>query len=61
MVLPLTVNVTTEKVYFALHNMQYQANTIFTYGIGGTIFSSLVALALLFATGYFMEHKVNVK
>ncbi len=61
MVLPLTVNVTTEKVYFALHNMQYQANTIFTYGIGGTIFSSLVALGLLFATGYFMEHKVNVK
>ena len=60
-IVPLTFNVSYEKVYFAFHNMGYQADTLVTYGIGGTIFSALVALGLLFATGYIMENKVNVK
>lgn len=59
--IPLTFNVTTEKVYFAFQNMSMAENVILSYGIGGTIFSGIVAVALLFATGYIMEHKVNLK
>ncbi len=59
--IPLTFNVTTERVYFAFQNMNLAGDGALSYGIGGTIFTSLVALGLLFATGYIMEHKVNLK
>lgn len=59
--LPLTFNVSYEKVYFALHNMSADADALITYGVGGTIFSFIVAIGLLLFTGYIMEHKVNVK
>lgn len=60
-IIPLTLNVSTEKVYFSFTQMGYESGVIISYGIGGTIFSALVAVGLLFATGYILEHKVNLK
>ena len=37
------------------------SESVFSFGIGGTVFMALVALAMLFATGWIMEHKVNIK
>lgn len=58
---PLTFNVGTDKVFFALKSMGNVEEAILSYGVGGTIFSSLVALGLLCLTGYILEHKVNLK
>jgi hypothetical protein len=41
--------------------MGYESDVLFSYGIGGTLFSGLVAIGLLFATGYIIENKVNIK
>lgn len=60
-VLPLTVNVSTSSVYFSFSAMGAEADVLLSYGIGGTIFSALVAIGLLFATGYILENKVNLK
>ena len=59
--IPLTFNVATDRVFFAFADMFSVEGTLLSYGIGGTIFSALVAGGLLAATGYIMEHKVNVK
>lgn len=59
--LPLTFNVATDRVFFAFKNMFEVENVLLSYGVGGTIFSGIIALGLLFATGYIMEHKVNLK
>ena len=58
---PLTFNVGSEKVFFALKSMGNVEDALFSFGVGGTIFSGLVALGLMFATGYILEHKVNLK
>ncbi len=60
-IIPFTLNVTSEKIYFAFTTMGEAEGALFSYGIGGTLFSGLVALGLLFLTGYIMEHKVNIK
>ena len=59
-VLPLSVNITSEKVFIALTAMNSE-DVLASFGLGGTIFMALIALGLLFATGYIMEHKVNIK
>ncbi len=59
--IPFTFNISTERAYFAFQYMNLAGDGALSYGIGGTIFTSLVALGLLFATGYIMEHKVNLK
>lgn len=59
--IPLTFNVDTEKVFFAFKSMSNVNDALFSFGIGGTIFSGLVAVGLMFATGYILEHKVNLK
>ncbi|MBR3948246.1 MAG: hypothetical protein IKJ70_02455 [Clostridia bacterium] len=59
--LPLTINVSTEKVFFSFTQMGADPNVLISYGIGGTILSGLVAVGLLFATGYIIENKVNIK
>lgn len=59
--LPLTINVSTEKVYLSFTQMGAEPDVLISYGIGGTIFSALVAVGLLFATGYIIENKVNIK
>ncbi len=58
---PLTFNVGSEKVFFAFESMGNVENALFSFGVGGTIFSGLVALGLMFVTGYILEHKVNLK
>lgn len=59
--LPLTLNVSSEDVFISFTQMGAEADVLFSYGIGGTIFSALVAVGLLFATGYIIENKVNIK
>lgn len=59
--IPLTFNVATDRVFFAFADMFSVEGTLLSYGIGGTLFSAIVAGGLLAATGYIMEHKVNVK
>lgn len=59
--LPLTINVSTEKVFLAFSQMGAEPDVLISYGIGGTILSGLVAVGLLFATGYIIENKVNIK
>ena len=59
--IPLTFNVATDRVFFDLADMFSVEGTLLSYGIGGTIFSAIVAAGLLALTGYIMEHKVNIK
>ena len=59
--LPLTFNVATDRVFFAFADMFSVEGTLLSYGIGGTIFSAIVAGGLLALTGYIMENKVNIK
>ena len=59
--IPLTFNVGSDKVFLAFKAMGETEEALFSYGIGGTLFSGLVALGLLMATGYILEHKVNLK
>lgn len=60
-VIPLSFNVTSDRVYFAFEDMFSTSDVLLSYGVGGTVFSALVAVGLLIATGYIMEHKVNLK
>ena len=59
--LPLTFNISSERVFFAFADMFSVEDTLLSYGIGGIIFSAIVAAGLLVLTGYIMEHKVNIK
>ena len=59
--LPLTFNISPDRVFFAFADMFSVDDTLLSYGIGGIIFSAIVAAALLALTGYIMEHKVNIK
>ncbi len=45
---PLSVNITADRVYIALSSMTGAENTLASFGIGGTIFMSAVAVVLLF-------------
>ena len=58
---PLTFFVTAERAYFAFEPMGSVQGALISYGVGGTIFTAIVALGLLFATGYIIENKVNLK
>ncbi len=61
MYLPLSFNVGTEDVFFAFKAMNEVEEAILSYGVGGTLFSSVMAVGLLLLTGYILEHKVNLK
>ena len=58
---PLTFFVTSEKAFFSFDVMGSVNGAILSYGVGGTIFSAIVALGLLCLTGYIIENKVNIK
>ena len=58
---PVTFFVTSEKAFFALEPMGAVEGAFISYGVGGTIFTGIVAVALLFCTGYIIEHKVNIR
>ncbi len=58
---PLTFFVTSQKAFFSFDVMGSLNGAILSYGVGGTLFSALVALGLLVLTGYIIENKVNIK
>lgn len=59
--IPFTFNVGNDRVYFAFEQMGKAEEALLSYGVGGTLFSGLLALGLLFLTGYILENKVNLK
>ncbi|MBQ8028084.1 MAG: hypothetical protein IJ262_01610 [Clostridia bacterium] len=59
--IPLSVEITTEKVSIVFSSMDSAGQALASFGIAGTIFMALVATGLLVATGWIMEHKVNIK
>lgn len=59
--LPLSALVSVDKIYIAFKAMDSAENVLFAFGLGGTVFMAICSLALLFATGWIMEHKVNIK
>lgn len=60
--LPLSIYVSTEKIGLVFEKMGADSEEyLFAFGIGGTVFIALMALGLLFLTGWIMEHKVNIK
>lgn len=59
--IPLTFNVASDRVFFAFADMFSVEGTLLSYGVGGTVFSAVVAAGLLVLTGYIMENKVNIK
>ncbi len=58
---PLTFFVTNKEAFFSFDVMGSLNGALLSYGVGGTIFSALVALGLLVLTGYIIENKVNIK
>lgn len=58
---PLALHVTGQEVYISLSSMVGTENTLASFGIGGTIFLSVVAMGLLILTGWIMENKVNIR
>ena len=58
--LPLSLEIANDKVQLVFVAMD-KSESMLSYGIGGTIFLALVAIGLLFLTGWIMEHKVNIK
>lgn len=58
--LPLSLEISTQDVKLAFVAMD-QSSSTFAYGLGGILFSALVAVGLLLLTGWIMEHKVNIK
>ncbi len=59
--IPFTFNVGSDRVYFAFEQMGRAEEALLSYGVGGTVFSGLFALGLLWLTGYILEYKVNLK
>ena len=59
--IPLTFNIASDRVFFAFADMFSVEGTLLSYGVGGTIFSAIIAAGLLALTGYIMENKVNIK
>lgn len=57
--LPLSIKVSTENVKLVFEAAGNSFGDL--TGIGGIIFMTIVAVGLLCATGWIMEHKVNVK
>ena len=56
----LSLEISTDNVKLAFVAMDHSEGML-SYGLGGTIFLALVALGMLLATGWVMEHKVNIK
>ncbi len=60
-IVPFSFNVGNDTVFFAFEKMGENREVLLSYGVGGIIFSGLVAFGLLWLTGYILEHKVNLK
>lgn len=60
-IIPLTFVITLEKAFFSFKTVEEFAGAALAYPIGDTIIAGIAAIALLAATGYILEHKVNIK
>lgn len=60
-IIPFSFVVTYDNAYFSFKQAEEIAAAFLIYPIGGTIFSGIVAVALLALTGYVIENKVNIK
>ncbi|MBQ8504311.1 MAG: hypothetical protein IJ491_08565 [Clostridia bacterium] len=60
-IVPFSFVATYNSAYFSFKPAQEIAAAFIIYPIGGTIFSMIVAVALLALTGYVIENKVNIK
>lgn len=58
---PLSFNVGRDRVFFALEAMYKSEEALISYGVGGTVFSLIMAVGLMLLTGYILENKVNLK
>lgn len=59
--LPLSIYVSGDGIGLGFESMQNAGSVLFSYGIGGKIFTLIFAVILLAVTGAIMEKKVNVK
>ncbi len=59
--LPLSLYVSGDGIGIALESMNNASSALFTYGIGGKLFTLVFSIILLVVTGVIMEKKVNVK
>lgn len=58
---PLAFHVTADRAFIAFKAMDTVEETILSFGFAGTIFMVVLAVVLLVLTGWFMEHKINIK
>lgn len=59
--IPFSFAISYEKAFFTFKTVNSLTDVLFSYPIGDTIISGLVAVALLAVTGYVLENKVNIK
>lgn len=59
--IPFHFIVTFDSAYFSFKPAEEIMAAFLIYPVGSTLFSGLVALGLLFLTGYIIENKVNIK
>lgn len=57
---PLCIELTEDNLKFALTSVS-NSESFYSIGLGGMIFMAIAAVGMLFATGWIMEHKVNIK
>lgn len=58
---PLLLYIADDKIKIGFEAMAQAQGTLLSYGLGGKIFTAVLAVALLFVTGRIMEKKVNIK
>ena len=58
--LPLCIALTEDNLKIAFSQAQ-NIDALYSIGLGGMVFMTLAAVGMLFATGWIMEHKVNIK
>lgn len=58
---PLAFHVTNEKAFVAFKAMDTLEDSLLSFGFAGTIFMVILSIGLLVLTGWFMEHKINIK
>ena len=56
--IPFTFNVTQDKAFFAFSQIE---DAMLSYPLADTIFAAIMGVALLAATGYIIENKINIK
>lgn len=60
-IVPLTFNISQDKAFFAFEAMGHVKDAMVSYPVADTVFAAMVGIGLLFATGYIIENKINIK